>query len=69
MNTYEFNLREEHLLIYAIANALASTERVINFYTVHNDIENAEKEREDLSELKTLYKRFLPNLKDEDLFK
>lgn len=65
-NTYTFTSREEQLLIYAIAEAISSTEKSINFYARHGDMELAENERKDLSEFKALYKRFLPHLTNDD---
>ena len=56
-NTYTFTDREETLLIYAIAEAISSTEKSINFYTRHSDMILAENERKDLNGLKALYKR------------
>lgn len=67
-NTYTFTLREEQLLIYAIAEAISSTEKSINFYARHSDMELAENERKDLNDLKALYKRFLPHLTDDEIF-
>lgn len=65
----EFTAREEQLLIYAIAGALASTQHSINFYTVHSDMENAETERKIFKELIELYLRFLPHSSDEDILR
>lgn len=67
-NTYTFTNREEQLLIYAIREALTSTLESYNFYARHSDMEHAEEEIKEINELKALYKRFLPNLPDSELF-
>ena len=67
-NTYTFTDREEQLLIFAICTALTSTQESYNFYARHSDMDHAEEELKDINELKALYKRFLPNLPDSELF-
>ena len=67
-NTYTFTNREEQLLIYAIYDSLTTTQKSYNFYVRHSDMELAEKELKEIDELKALYKRFLPNLPDSELF-
>lgn len=63
----EFTSREIQLLIYSIGEGIASTQRSVDFYARHCDMELTENELKDLNELKSLYKRFMPNLSDEDL--
>lgn len=67
-DTYTFTSREIHLLIYSILEGIASSQRSFDFYARRGDMKIAENDRKDLIELKALYKRFLPNLSDYELF-
>ncbi len=68
MNELErlFNDKERSLLTYALVCAIDETKKSLECYQVGGFDDLADEEREHLSSLKSLYRRFFPHLSDDD---
>lgn len=65
--TFTFNEHDISALLLGLSYSLDSVKSSIDAYTKSGDIDLINEERELLSTIKSLYKRFLPNVPECDL--